>query len=132
MREVLDVSQRSMAEVVSDILQNIQAILRAELHLAKAEVRQEARHAVRAGLLLIAGAAMGLSAWTFVLWTAVLGLATRMPYWAATAIVGGALAVLCAVLISVGRARLRHVKATPERTAETLRDNLQWIKHSTR
>lgn len=132
MRHGLDAPQRSLAEVVADILENVQAILRAELRLARAEIRQEARQALRAGLLLTAGAVTGASAWAFLLWTAVLGLATRMPYWAATALVAGALALLCAVLIGIGRARLRDVKATPERTAEILRDHLQWIRHPTR
>lgn len=123
--------QRSIAEVVADVLRDIQIILRAELRLAKAELRQDARHVLRAALLLAAGAVAGLSAWTFLLWSAVVGLSTRMPYWAATASVAAAMAALAAVLIIVGRARLGAVRTT-ERTAQTLRDNVQWMRHSTR
>lgn len=124
--------ERSVAEVLQDVLRNLQEIVRGEVRLAKAEIRHEATQASSSGLWLAAGAVGAVSAWMFFLWAVVYGLATVMEMWAATLVVAVGLALIAAGLLVVGRARFRQIRPVPERTIESLKENFEWIKQSTK
>ena len=68
---------RSVSDVLQDILRNVQEILRSEVRLAKAEIRQEATEAAASALWMTAGVVGVLSAWMFLLWTAAYALCHR-------------------------------------------------------
>lgn len=123
---------RTFAAVLQDILRNIQEIVRSEVRLARAEIRAEAIEAGSAALWIVAGAVAALSAFVFLAWTAVFALAQVMSMWAATLVVAGALAGLGCVLLIVGRRRFVRLSPIPERTVETVKENLEWMKPSTR
>ncbi len=97
-------------------------LMRQELALAKAEVKQEAiKSGKAAGLFGGAGFAaymlllfLSIAAW----W----GLANVMDQSWAALIVAAVWAVTGAVLYAAGRARMREVNPAPERTAETLKE----------
>ena len=75
---------RSVSDVLQDILRNVQDILRSEVRLAKAEIRQEASQAAAAAVWVTVGVVGALSAWMLLLWTMAYALATILPMWAAT------------------------------------------------
>ena len=124
--------QRSVSVVLQDILRNVQDMVRAELRLAKVEVREEIRRAVSSGAWIAAGAVGAVSAWIFVLWTVAYGLATRMPMWSATLIVAVVMAVAAVVLIIGGIQKIKRIQPIPERTVESVKENLAWIKQPTK
>ena len=126
------VEDRSVSDVLRDILRNLQEMMRAEIRLAKVEVRDEARRAVSSGIWLAAGAVGALSAWVVLLWTLVFGLATRMSLWAATLAVAVILAAAAAVLIMGGLRRVKRIQPIPERTVESVKENLEWMKQPTK
>ena len=76
--------ERSVSDVLQDILRNLQDMVRSEIRLAKVEIREEVRRAVSSGVWIGAGTVGAVSAWIFLLWTLAYALATRMPMWAAT------------------------------------------------
>ena len=78
---------RSVADVLHDVVRNLQDIVRSEVRLAKAEIRQEATQAVSAGAWLAASVVAAVSAWMCLVWTAVYGLAIYMSIWVATLVV---------------------------------------------
>jgi uncharacterized membrane protein YqjE len=119
---------RSVPEVLQDIVGNIQEIIRSEFRLAKAEVKQEAAKATGPLIMWVAGAAFGLYAFGFLLFTAVMALATVMATWLAALMVGAVLAVASVALISAATNRLKRVNTVPERTIESLKENVQWAK----
>jgi Flp pilus assembly protein TadB len=123
---------RSFAAVLQDILHNIQEIVRSEMRLAKVEIRDEAIEAGSSALWIAAGAVAALGSSMFLSWTAVYALALFMSMWAATLVVGVALAGLASVLLVVGRRRFKRLRPIPERTVETLKENLEWMKPSTK
>jgi uncharacterized membrane protein YqjE len=123
---------RSVSEVLQDIMRNVQEIMRAEVSLAKAELREEASKAATSAAWLAVGAVCGLFALLFVLWTLVYALALVWPMWAATLLLAGILAVASAALITGGRHRLKSVHATPVRTTENIKENVEWLKQSSR
>ena len=125
-------TDRSVADVLQDILRNVQDILRSEVRLAKAEIRQEATQAATAALWMTIGVVGLLSAWMFLLWTAVYALSTVLPLWAATLVVAVAVACVGGVVITAGLRRFARIKPMPERTIESLQENLEWMKQPTK
>jgi hypothetical protein len=121
-------ADRSVADVLQDILRNVQDILRSEVRLAKAEIRQEATQAAAAALWMTIGVVGLLSAWMFLLWTAVYALATVLPIWAATLVIAVAMAGAGGMVIRTGLRRFTRIKPMPERTIESLQENLEWMK----
>ena len=124
--------ERSVSDVLQDILRNLQDMVRSEIRLAKVEIREERRRAVSSGLWIGAGAVAAVSAWIFVLWALAYALATRMPMWAATLVVALAMAVAAAVLIKGGMGRIKRIQFIPERTVESVKENLEWMKQPTK
>jgi uncharacterized membrane protein YqjE len=123
---------RTVPEVLQDIVGNIQEIIRSELRLAKAEVKQEAAKAKSPVIMSVAGGALGLYALGFLLLTAMLAMATVMTMWMAALIIGAVLAVVSLALIGAAKARFKHVNAVPERTIESIKENVQWTKDQSR
>jgi hypothetical protein len=112
----------SVAELVGEVTQDLSTLMRQELELAKAEVKQEAvKTGKAAGMLGGAGFAgyLTLLFASIALWW---GLANVMDQGWAALIVAGLWALIGAVLFLVGRRRLQQVQLTPERTAETVKE----------
>jgi|ERR1039457_6628808 uncharacterized membrane protein YqjE len=123
---------RSLSDVLQDVIRNVQEIVRSEVRLAKTEIREEAIKAKSATLLLGAGAVTAILAILFLLLMAVYALALVMPRWAAALIVGAALAVVAGVTLPAGVRRFKQIHPTPERTVETIKENVEWAKQHTK
>jgi len=123
---------RNAAEVLKDIVENVQEIIRAEVRLAKAETREEAAKAWRAARLLLMGAVLGFFALGFVLTTVALLLALAMPAWVAAGLTALAVGITAVSLIAAGRKRLKTVNTKPEKTIESVKENVEWMKGQTR
>jgi len=123
---------RSVSEVLQDIVRNLQEMVRYEIRLAKVEIRGEIKEAVSSGAWIAAGGVAAISASMFVLWALAYALATRMPMWAATLTVGLVLAAAAAALIMSGIRRAQRIDLVPERTVESVKENLEWMKQSTK
>jgi hypothetical protein len=117
-----DVTDSSVGQLISEVTSDLSKLMRQELELAKAEVKQEATKSGKAlGMLGGAGFA-GYMVALFVsiaLWWA---LANVMDEGWAALIVAALWAVIGAVLATVGRKRLRAVNPKPERTIQTLKE----------
>ena len=59
-------------------------------------------------------------------------LSLVMPSWAAALIVAVVLAVAAAVMLSTGMKRYREIHAVPQRTVETVKENMEWAKQQTK
>jgi uncharacterized membrane protein YqjE len=123
---------RSIAEVLQDIVQNIQEIFRSEFRLAKVEIHDEAAKALRFSIPLVIGLVLSLYALGFILLAVVHALSTVVDPWLASLIVGAAVLVISIGLINIGRKRLKQVKVVPEKTIGTVKENVQWAKHQIR
>jgi uncharacterized membrane protein YqjE len=120
---------RSVPEVLQDIVGNIQEIIRSEFRLAKAEVKEEGSKAAPPLTMIVVGAAIAFYALGFLIFTLVMGLATVMPTWLAALIVGAVLGLMALVMITTASKRLKQVNKVPERTIETMKENVQWAKN---
>jgi len=126
------VVERSVSDVLQDILRNVQDMVRSEIRLARVEIREEVRRAVSSSVWIGAGTVGALSAWIFLLWALAYALATRMPMWAAALVIAVVMAAAAAVLIMGGIRRVRRIQPIPERTVESVKENLEWMKQPTK
>jgi hypothetical protein len=110
----------------------VQDILRSEVRLAKAEIRQEATKAASSALWVALGLVGVVSAWMFLLWSAAYALSAILPMWAATLVIAVAMAAVGSVLIAAGFRRFARVTPMPERTIESLKENFEWMKQPTK
>jgi len=121
-------TDRSVSDVLQDIIRNIQDIVRSEVRLAKTEVRDEIAKARHAGVLVGVGALSGAFSAFFLLFSIVFALSRVVPDWAAALIVGGVLALATGVLVSKGAERFKQVHPAPDKTIESLKENIEWAK----
>jgi uncharacterized membrane protein YqjE len=122
--------ERSAADLLRDIITNVQEIVRSEVRLARAEVLEETSKTLDAAKKLGIAAVAGLFGLGFILAAVALLLGQFMPGWLATLLVGGALAVLAAVLYSNSKDKIHIPK--PEKTIENVKENVEWMKNQTK
>jgi uncharacterized membrane protein YqjE len=124
--------ERSMGTVVSDIVADLQGIVRAEVRLACEEIKEEVASARRGAVLLTGGAAVLVLSVGLILLALVYALATVWPAWAAALTVAGLAGIVGAALLMAGRKAFRAVAQPLPRTASTVRENIQWAKSRTK
>ena len=115
-----EVSGRSVGDLISEVTTDLTTLMRQELDLAKAEIKQEATTAGKAAGMLGAAGFAGYMVALFLsiaLWWA---LANGMDEGWAALVVAAIWGVVAAVLAVLGRSRMRQVNPKPERTVQTL------------
>jgi len=123
----------SIATLLGGIVGDAQQLVHQEIALARHEIREEINTAKDAGIqLAVAGAVLAVGGLLLVLMLAQ-GLADLLnwPTWAGYGIVGGVLAIIGAILFSAAQRRAKQVRPVPEKTIETLKENVEWIKDRT-
>lgn len=121
-------NDRSLASIAKDVLADVQEIVRSEVRLAKAEVKEEGRKAANAARMSAIGAVLGLYSVGVLLFFVIRFLDRYMdPRWSAL-LVGVAMAALALIFWNIGRERFKTVNPTPEKTIESVKENLQWNK----
>ena len=128
----VDSSGESLGDLVSELTGDLSKLMRQELELAKAEIRQEATKAGKATGMLAAAGFAGYLTTVLLSLALVFALGAIMPLGWAALIVAALWGLAGAVLYTSGRARLRTVDPKPERTVETLKEDAEWAKHPTR
>ncbi|HYP12860.1 MAG TPA: phage holin family protein [Bryobacteraceae bacterium] len=123
-------SEKTTGEVVKGIITNAQEMVRSEVRLARAEVREEINKSLAAAKKLAVAAVAGLFALAFVLLAVSRLLALAMPSWVASLVVGVVLGAVAAVLLMNSRKDLRV--PTPDKTIENVKENVEWMKNQTK
>ena len=135
MRSRPEMGARSVSEVLTDIVLNIQDMIRYEIRLAQSEVRAHLRGARTAGLLLAAAFIATLWCVFFLLLALYGGLRHVMPPWAAAVCIAAGLAVTAVATGAAGSRRLRQRPVAPRAAAEahqTVKEAVAWAKTATK
>jgi len=119
---------RPFSRILQDVVDHLTEIIRSELRLAHAEVREDVAQVSRAGIFLAIGGAFALCALGFVLLGAVYALGTRLEPWVSAVLVGVAAGVIGAILLMVGRSRIKQASLKPDTTIRSLQENVTWLK----
>ena len=119
---------RSLGQLLRDLVDQIGRLVGNEGRLLKAELNQGVNRLASGFTLLILGALLGSSALLILLLAAVAALAEVMPAWAASLIVGGAVAVVALLLLLAGRNRLKAKTLVPDRTLASVGDDVRMAR----
>lgn len=118
---------RSIADVLQDIVGNVQEIVRSELRLAKSELQDELTKIKAAAPLLLIAVGAALLAGFFLAWTAFYALALVLPMWAAALVVAVTFGLIGVIAMTAGMGVLLRVRP-PEQTINSVKENVQWAK----
>jgi hypothetical protein len=124
-----DFVQESTGSLIRGILNDLRTLIREEIALARAEMREQAGRARAAALSFgIAAAALVFGA-IFLLIAIALGIANLLgwPAWTGFLIMALLLCIGGYFTLSSGRKQLASVHAVPEETVTTLKENSEWI-----
>lgn len=124
--------ERTMADIIKDIVANLQEIMRSEINLARAEMTQKAMTAGRAAAVAVVGGVVALYAIAFVLVCIFDALALAIPYWASALIIGAVLLIAAGVMVSAGINRLKKLSPKPTETIRSIREDVQWLRNQRR
>ena len=119
---------QSIGGLVSGVIKDLQDLVRAEIQLAKTEIKEDATVAGKAVGAMVAGGLVGLVGFIFLMAALMYGLAVWLPLWASALIVAALLLVVAAVLAMWGKKELAARNLAPEQTIATLKEDQQWAK----
>jgi MFS family permease len=120
-----------VGELVSRVATDLSTLVRQELALAKAEVKQEAAQAGKAAGMFGVGALAGLMTLVFLSIAGLFALALALPLWLSALIVAAVWGVVALVLVLLGSREIKHIEP-PERTIKTVKEDVEWVKSRTR
>jgi hypothetical protein len=122
-------SERPVGDLVQALSQQTATLVRQEMRLAQAELKEKGKHAgIGAGMFGGAGlvALYGVGA---LIAAAILLLGTAVEPWLAAVIVGVVLLAVAGVLALLGRKQVdQATPPKPERTMESVQDDIQHVK----
>jgi uncharacterized membrane protein YqjE len=118
----------SIADTLKSVIQDAQDLVRGELALAKAELREEVARVRKGAIMGAAAAIAGLIGLVFLLTAAAWAIAAGFgwPAWAGFAIVAGVVIVAAVVLAFMTRRLFAGARPMPQ-TVETMKENMQWM-----
>jgi MFS family permease len=120
---------RSASELLRDLSQQTGDLVRQEMELAKAELREKGK-AAGMGAGMFGGAGLvGLYAVGALIAAAILGLGTAVDAWLAALIVGAVLGAVAGILALSGKKKVEQASPpVPEQAIESSKEDVEWTK----
>ncbi len=107
-------ADRSLGQLVGSVTQDVSALLRLEIELAKSELQAQAKQGATGAALALVAVGLLLLAMIMASFAAAFGLAHVMPDWAAFLVVAGVYILVAVILVLLGVRRFKRVKG-PQR-----------------
>ena len=128
--EPQDLRERPIGDLAKDLMSDVSLLVRQEIHLAKAEMREKGRVALPGVGMLGGATVVAMCAAGALTAFLVLVLAEAMDAWLAALIVGVVLGGVAAALVWAGKERVEEAgKPLPEKTIESVEEDVEWVKH---
>jgi hypothetical protein len=118
---------QSFTSLLKELIGELGQLIRQELRLAQAEASEKVSQAQNGVIALIVGLLFAFSALLILLQAVVVALATVMPAWLASVIVGLVVAVIAFILVRQGQSNLNPVNLVPERTLNAMRSDRDMV-----
>ena len=116
---------RPFIDTLSDILTNVQQLLRAEIRLVEAEVRGDLARTRPAVVLIAAAAGAALLSALFLLLAILHALRLVLPAWAAALCVAAGLALAAVIAMTLGVKQLRVL--SPPALSGKVKEGGEWM-----
>jgi uncharacterized membrane protein YqjE len=128
----VDMRERPVGELLKQLANETTTLVRQELELAKAEMREKAGKAGPGVGMWGAAGVTALAALGSLTAFLILALDGAMPNWLAALIVGLVYSAIAGLLYARGKKKVEEAGSpVPEQTIETLKEDVQWAKHPT-
>lgn len=124
------IRHESTRELIQDFLAEAQYLAKAEIHLAKAELRDDIKAAGSGAGMIGAGAALLFAGMLCLVGFLVALLSLAMKVWVAALLVGLAVVGIGALVALSGRSKLKE--ARPEDFPRSLKENREWASRTMR
>jgi hypothetical protein len=125
-------TERTIGQLVAEATSDVQEIVRAEIALAKAELKVDAKNGALAGGLFGAAGYLGMLASIVLTIAGGYGLvAAGLAPWLAFLVLGAALLLIAAVLVLVGRSRVSKV-GPPNRAIRSTKEAIAAVRPGSR
>ena len=113
----------SLGTLVTGITGELSTLMRSEIELAKAEVKQSLQKGVAGSALFIAAAVLLVMAWLLITFALVYVLieVADLPAWASFLIIAGGYLLVAAILVAVGYTQVKRAKGPERAKAEMQR-----------
>jgi len=124
-------SPPSVASLVGGIIEDVQRLMQQELRLARRELQTEWDKAKVAAMSILVGMTVCLLGGVFLgsMLVYLLHELAGLPLSGAYGIVGVILAAIGGILFYTGSKKAGEVSVVPPQTAETMRENVQWMQN---
>ncbi|GGT62421.1 MULTISPECIES: phage holin family protein [Actinomadura] len=123
------VEDKSLGELVALASSSVSDLIRAEMDLAKLELKADAKKAALGSVMFTIAALIGGLIVILLSIAFAYGLvAAGIWHWAAFLIVAGVYLLLALVLLAIGYFRIRKIEGA-KRTRKTLKDDLAALRH---
>ncbi|OLL15978.1 phage holin family protein [Actinomyces oris] len=121
-------AQPTLGELIARILENISALVRGEIDLAKVKGQRMAKEMKPAAVLLGGAGVLALFAFGLMLGSLTVGLSHIMPLWAAFLVIALILTVVAVPMALVGVKRLKAAKENAPAPQEGLLESVKVVK----
>ncbi len=122
--------ERSLGQLVSDVSTDLSQIVRGEVELAKAEIKQDVAHAGKGAGLLVGAGVLALYGLGLLLLGLAGVIAIWLGWWAGLLIVATVLFIAAGILALVGKKQVTQVKGKPELAIENAQQTVEALKHA--
>jgi alpha-D-ribose 1-methylphosphonate 5-triphosphate synthase subunit PhnH len=128
----MPVPERSVAELFTDLSQQLSTLFRQEALLARTEITQRLQAFAKDAVVIGVGAALGLAALMAATAAIVLLLVQlNITPWIAATLTAVLLAIVAGVLVQARLSAMRKRTIAPVETVESIKETAQWIKKET-
>jgi hypothetical protein len=121
-------SADGIGSMLGGLLKDLQDLVRGEVALAKAEIKEDVSTAGKGVASLATAAFFGLTGFIFLMLGLTYLLNIWMRMWIAASIVGVLLVAIAAVLGMSGKKKLSAASLKPDQTIDSLKEDQQWAK----
>lgn len=122
--------ERSIGELLKDITRDFAMLFREEVALAKAEIQQTFRTAVKDVAFVAAGGLVAYAGLLALIASAVLGLANVIDPWLSALIIGGVVTLIGIVVLMRGLAEMKTLRPVPKRTVRNVQSDAETVKEN--
>jgi len=123
---------RSLGELFAELSEKTSTLVKKEIELARHEMTRSATDMARKSAMIGVGGAIAYAGFIVLLIGAAWLLATiGLPTWVAFALAGGIALAVGAFLAMRAAQALKTVSVVPERTVETIKQDVEWAKEQT-
>jgi hypothetical protein len=120
---------RSLGELLGDLMQQTGTLVRQEMKLATTELSDKASRVGKDIGALAVGGAVAYAGFLALLAALIVGLGQLgVTWWLAALIVGVVVTAIGGFMVQKGLTALKHQSIVPQQTIATLRDDQAWAK----